>query len=306
MIQIIKILIFLLMLNSYSALSDEKFENIIRLMGKKPYLALEKIKSKLRTSPEEPRLLFYKGIVETKINKIDDAINTFTTLINIHPSLPEPYNNLAVLYADRGELKLAKNTLVKAIKTNSSYSTAHINLGDIYTRMATDAYNKALELDSQNKIAHNKLKLITELFNYQPNTKEKKINTAYVDNKTQKIKNIKNKSEIKKEILEAIESWRISWQSKNIDDYLDSYSDNFEYPDGMNAEQWRKYRQGRIINKQRIKLEITKINYKIEKAIVSVKFIQNYTSDNYKQKSIKTLIFQNEFNAWKIIKEFSG
>jgi ketosteroid isomerase-like protein len=52
-----------------------------------------------------------------------------------------------------------------AIRTNPSYSTAHENLGDIYAKLASQAYNKALQLDTGNAAVPTKLALIREIFN---------------------------------------------------------------------------------------------------------------------------------------------
>jgi hypothetical protein len=56
-----------------------------------------------------------------------------------------------------------------SIRTNPSYSTAHENLGDVYAKLASQAYNKALQLDASNPAVAPKLALIRELFN--PNAK---------------------------------------------------------------------------------------------------------------------------------------
>jgi hypothetical protein len=50
-----------------------------------------------------------------------------------------------------------------AIRTHPSYATAHENLGDIYARLASQAYDKALQIDSSNSSAQNKLALIRDL-----------------------------------------------------------------------------------------------------------------------------------------------
>ena len=50
-----------------------------------------------------------------------------------------------------------------AIRTHPSYAVAHENLGDIYARMATQAYDRALQLDSSNTAAQSKLNLIREM-----------------------------------------------------------------------------------------------------------------------------------------------
>jgi ketosteroid isomerase-like protein len=50
-----------------------------------------------------------------------------------------------------------------AIRTHPAYATAHENLGDIYSRLASDAYGKALQIDSSNASAQTKLSMINEL-----------------------------------------------------------------------------------------------------------------------------------------------
>ena len=301
-----KIIIILFLLPLLVLANTEKdMTSILLLINEKPFIALEKIKKRLRMTPDEPRLLFYKGVTEAKLNQIDNAIKTYNDLINKHPSLPEPYNNLAVIYAERQELDLAKETLEKAIKTNSSYSVAHVNLGDIYTRMATNAYNMAFEIDKDNKVARNKLKLITELFNYKPNTNEKSI---IIDKSAAKIIKIepRSKSSDKNKIIKRIESWKTAWEAKDLDSYFDSYSENFKYPNQMNMEQWMKYRNDRIINKEEITIKISNIKLKFKKDIVHAIFYQDYKSTGYQQKSKKTLIFEFQLGYWKIIEEFSG
>jgi len=285
--------------------SKEDLTPILSLINEKPFIALEKIKKRLRASPDEPRLLFYKGVTETKLNQMDNAINTYNYLINKHPNLPEPYNNLAVIYAEKEELELAKKTLEKAIKTNSSYSVAHVNLGDIYTRMATNAYNIAFEIDNDNKIAGNKLKLITELFNYKPDTNEKSIVIEDSKGKNNTVVS-RSKSKDKEQIIKRIEEWKTAWEAKDLDLYFDSYSEAFKYPNNMSQEQWENYRTDRIINKKNILITTLNLKLKFKKDIIHAIFYQDYKSTGYQQKSKKTLIFKFQSNDWKIIEEFSG
>ena len=78
------------------------------------------------------------------------AIATFTKLTEDFPELPEPYNDLAVLHAAQGDYDKARAALEMAIRTNPGYATAHENLGDIYARLASQAYCKALQLEVAN------------------------------------------------------------------------------------------------------------------------------------------------------------
>ena len=125
--------------------------------------ALERVDNFLKTNPKEARARFLKGLIFTEQGKPADAIKIFTGLTEDFPELPEPYNNLAVLYASQGQYDKARNALEMAIRTHPSYATAHENLGDIYAKMASQAYDKALQIDKSNSAAQTKLGLIKEL-----------------------------------------------------------------------------------------------------------------------------------------------
>ncbi len=126
--------------------------------------ALERVDNFLKGNPKDARARFLKGLILTEQNKPADAIKLFTSLTEDFPELPEPYNNLAVLHASQGQYDKARAALEMAIRTHPSYATAHENLGDIYAKMASQAYDKALQLDKSNAAAQTKLELIKELF----------------------------------------------------------------------------------------------------------------------------------------------
>lgn len=118
----------------------------------------------LVTKPTDPQMRFLKGVIQRNLGKQTEAIGTFTKLTEDYPELPEPYNNLAVLYAGQGQYDKARVALEMAIRTNPSYATAHENIGDVYSRLASQAYNKALQLDGSNQAVAPKLALIREIF----------------------------------------------------------------------------------------------------------------------------------------------
>ncbi|MEN9375511.1 MAG: hypothetical protein RL710_668 [Pseudomonadota bacterium] len=131
--------------------------------------AQSKAEAFLETNPRDPQMRFLKGVIQRTAGKQADAITTFTKLTEDYPELPEPYNNLAVLYAGQSQFDKARAALEMAIRTNPSYSTAHENLGDVYARLASQAYNKALQLDGASAEVTPKLALIRELF--KPNVR---------------------------------------------------------------------------------------------------------------------------------------
>ena len=129
--------------------------------------ALDKVEAFLKAQPRDPQGRFLKGLVLTEQKRLPDAIQMFTGLTEDYPELPEPYNNLAVLYASQGNFDKAKSALELAIHTHPSYATAHENLGDVYAQLASRAYDRALQLDKSNTSAQVKLALVKDLFNAQ-------------------------------------------------------------------------------------------------------------------------------------------
>ena len=126
--------------------------------------ALDKVNGYLANKPKDAQARFLKGLIVNEQGDAMGAIAIFTELTNDYPELPEPYNNLAVLYAGQGQYEKAKVALEMAIRTHPSYATAHENLGDIYAKMASQAYDRALQLDKNNTGTKTKLALIRDLF----------------------------------------------------------------------------------------------------------------------------------------------
>ena len=293
-----------LLFSPFAYSMQSNIEEIKLLLKNGEYVLAETLTNKsIEENLNDPELLFYKGIIETNMGKNNQAIDTFRNLTDRFPELPEPYNNLAVLYAEKGQFSLAKEILEQAIKTNPSYLTAHINLGDIFTKMASESYNKALEIDKSNNVAITKLSMITQLFNYQPNTKNTTIKV--VKSKIDVNDEVLSKKDKEKYILVAIENWKRAWEDKNMDNYLDSYSPNFIYPNNMSKEEWEKYRTNRIVSKKIITISISNIKLRFKKEKVTATFKQNYKSGKLNQTSYKTLVLVGTRDQWLILEETS-
>lgn len=129
--------------------------------------ALDHANRYLAGKPKDAQALFLKGLILGDLGKTNDAIEVFKSLTENYPELPEPYNNLAVLYAAQGRYELARNALELAIRTHPGYVTAHENLGDIYAKMAALEYGRVLALDSGNQTAQARLKLINGMLGGQ-------------------------------------------------------------------------------------------------------------------------------------------
>ncbi len=147
-----------------AAVHADELQDIHRMMkqGQLPQ-SLERVDKYLAGKPRDAQGRFLKGLILTQMNRPNEAIQVFQKLTEDYPELPEPYNNLAVLYAAQGHYDKAKAALESSIRTHPSYATAHENLGDIYAKLASQAYDKALQLDSSNTGAKTKLAMIGEL-----------------------------------------------------------------------------------------------------------------------------------------------
>jgi len=110
--------------------------------------------------PREPQARFLKGVALSDQKKTEDAVAVYRGLVADFPEMPEPHNNLAVLYAQKGDLGLARDELLLAIQAAPDYAVAYENLGDVYAQLAGDQYERAATLDKKNRSAPAKLKIV--------------------------------------------------------------------------------------------------------------------------------------------------
>lgn len=308
--------------------------------------ALERVNAYLAAKPKDAQARFLKGLILTEQNKAADAIKVFTQLSEDYPELPEPYNNLAVLYAGQGQYEKAKTALEMAIRTHPSYATAHENLGDIYAKMASHAYDKALQLDKSNTTAQTKLALIRELFSESPKgvktsaakttvastqvtspTPSKPLTQAPAPPTTTVASAPPNstpakpvKSEIPAgtktqdapatgadEVIKIINAWAKAWSDKNPDKYLSFYAKDFKTPAGESRDVWENTRRERITKPKTIQVSILEPKINFtDSRSVTVSFKQAYRSDTLKTSTRKTLTLVKSGDKWLIQQEQVG
>lgn len=148
----------------FSPARADDYSDVLQLhrAGKHPE-ALKKAELYLEGKPKDPQMRFIRGVILSDSGKQDDALSAFSKLTEEYPELPEPYNNLAVIYASRNQYEKARVALEMAVRTNPGYATAHENLGDVYVKLAGQAYAKSQQLDSGARSLPPKLKLLGEL-----------------------------------------------------------------------------------------------------------------------------------------------
>jgi Flp pilus assembly protein TadD len=117
----------------------------------------------LAKNPRDPQMRFLKALIQQDGGQREAAMASYIALTQDYPELPEPYNNLAVLYASQGQFEKARDALEMATRNSRSYATAYENLGDVYARLAEQSYRQALQLDAGNTTLGPKLTLIRQL-----------------------------------------------------------------------------------------------------------------------------------------------
>jgi len=99
-----------------------------------------------------------------------------------------------------------------------------------------------------------------------------------------------------------LDSWRNSWQSKNLDTYMNHYSSEF-HGLGMNAGQWRKYKEGLNEKYKYIKVNLKDPIVLAHKDRMVFRFIQQYESDQNADFGEKVLYLKRDGSDFKIIGE---
>jgi len=125
--------------------------------------ALARADSHLAKNPRDAQMRFVRGVILTDLSETEAARGAFQQLVDDFPELPEPYNNLAVLYAADGQLDRARLALEMALLAKPDYATAHENMGDVYLQMAAEAYQRASNLQPTNRAITTKLNLTRDI-----------------------------------------------------------------------------------------------------------------------------------------------
>jgi len=281
--------------------------------------ALTRANAYLAKNPKDAQTRFLKGLILADQGKTNDAIAVFTGLTEDYPELPEPYNNLAVLYASQNKYAAAKNALEMAIRTHPSYATAHENLGDIYAKMASIAYDKALALDSKNTAAQTKLALIQDLIGSQPGkpATSKVIPAASkpvvkpVAAEPTPIKPAPAKSSpvnpaiANKDVEAAVARWAQAWSARNADAYIAAYASNFA-TEVMTHAEWEAQRRTRVTTPTTIEVKISNLKVEQQGDTANATFSQTYRSDRHQSTVNKTLKLALQNGQWRIIGETSN
>ena len=322
---------------SPAAYADEYSDVNALVRAGKTSEALTKADQYLATKPRDPQMRFLKGVIQTEAGRPAEAIATFTQITQDYPELPEPYNNLAVLYAGQSQFDKARAALEMAIRTNPSYATAHENLGDVYAKLASQAYSKALQLDSSNTSLQPKLTLIRTLF--APDSRAQKAAPAAAVAAIAPPAPVAPPAAVAKppaapvvaaitpapapaaaapaaapsaggaadkEIEAAVRTWAAAWAAKDVSGYLAAYGKDFDTPGKQARKSWEDDRRARIVGKSSISVKLDDLVVSGNGTKATAKFKQTYSADSLNVTSRKTLELVKAGDRWVIVRESTG
>ncbi len=319
----------LLLVTSLPSLADD-YDDAARLLKQgRTAAALTKVDAAIAANKNDARARFLKGLILTERNETQAAIEVFKSLTRDFPELPEPYNNLAVLYAAEGQYDKARESLEMAIRTHPSYAVAHENLGDVYAKMASEAYDRALSLDRSNQTAQTKLSLIRELFSETasqtqtaaaprrqaatasgskpaaPTTSTTATATAAKPAAPSEPSVPFNATEQQKSaVVATVSNWAHAWSEQDVTAYLSFYAANFDTPGQLSRADWEQQRHSRLGRPKFIRVDVSEptVTFKGPKS-ASVRFRQHYQSDTIDSTGYKTLTMVKSGERWQIVRE---
>jgi tetratricopeptide (TPR) repeat protein len=295
--------------------------------------ALSKLDKQLKTAPQDAEARFMRGLVLTRLNRTEEAIKAFADITRDYPQLPEPYNNLAVLYAQQGDYEKARDALEAALATHPSYATAHENLGDIYAALAGAAYNRALMLDQGNQAVRNKLSFVNKLSENANAVRPAQAAPAGTSSAaiapaepatavapppvavapaapaapsaTTNVGGEDVDAATAGAVKETLGAWAKAWSSQDVDAYLATYATAFRPEGGISRATWEAQRRDRVTRPKHIRVDVVKPQMSaLGDGRVRVIFRQEYESDSFSDNVTKVLELRDE-GGWKILREYT-
>ncbi|HUS25330.1 MAG TPA: tetratricopeptide repeat protein [Candidatus Binatia bacterium] len=284
--------------------TSQAVQSALELMNQgKLQKALDQLDDHLDSAPQDAEGRFTRGLVLVRMNRGDDAIKAFSDLTRDYPQLPEPYNNLAVLYAQQGDYDKAREALEAALASHPSYMTAHENLGDVYAALANAAYTRAIALDPKNSGIKAKLALVEKL---EALADSGATVVARVAAATAKPEDTSPVSEADAAaVRQRVQDWAAAWSAKDADKYLAFYSTEFSAEAGGSRQTWEAQRRARIAKPKQIQVQVTDVQAsRGAGGTVRTSFTQTYQSDVLSNTSTKVLEWRND-GEWRIVREYS-
>jgi len=301
-----------------------KFESILSLNKPKLYEDQQKYSSLIMSSQYD---CVNQSIMITRKEYKEDLFGTGKTIVSLSKKdgSPNDFKPFKSENINTFILRTAcENLPVVAKEKNSPVIAGNISTpsNPARTLNLVEPYEQKI----QAPLPSSETKSSTQAKLEQPNN----INFEVAEKKSEPLKNLDETSNMVKDTLvvkpqneinseadldkirDQINLWKSAWAQKNIQQYIQMYSATYA-PEGKSHQEWLDQRTIRINKAARIEilLEDIKIKKQGQKYIVS--FVQNYSSDQLKEKSSKTLEWEkegsqqigNKLDQWVIVREIS-
>ena len=224
-----------------------------------------------------------------------EAAKHYKNLIRGHPELPEPRNNLAIIYLSDGDYDKASNLLVNAINTHHSYATAYANLSSVYTGIASEAYRRAVSESNEPVNYANKIELtpLTQLATLERGEATGNVSAS----------DLMENPALKSALVKRVMGWAQAWSEKNLDAYISYYSTahKLNFP---THEDWAENRKQRVLRPGFIKIGVSNIQIRAQtRNLAIIDFLQTFDSLDYSDRVIKRLGLSRINSQWKITDE---
>lgn len=125
--------------------------------------ALAALEQRIEANVNDIQARFLKGLVLIEQGDNAAARDVYLEIARLFPKIPEAFNNLAAIYVAEGEFEKARQALISAQANAPEYPLVRVNLGDLYVKMAAQAYREALTLDASDDTSAAKLSVLQQL-----------------------------------------------------------------------------------------------------------------------------------------------
>ena len=107
------------------------------------------------------------------------------------------------------------------------------------------------------------------------------------------------------ELIRVIETWRSSWERKEVDRYMALYSPDFT-ASGKNWHQWKEHKARLAKQYNKIKVDVQNLGILQNDGLVLASFVQKYSNQHFNSTGRKTLYLKHS-SRWRIVGEhFEG
>jgi tetratricopeptide (TPR) repeat protein len=248
------------------------------------------------------------------VGRNDEAIAAFEALVADFPALPEPYNNLAALYAHAGDFEKARQVLERAMHTSSSYAAIYENLSAVYVEMARSSYVKALRMKEAPPAPSLQMLMTLERLPAPsvaatpppvvatPVAPAEPVAALVAAALAASAPPVIEHPAVDTDAaaLATLERWAMAWSAQDVDGYLAAYDEGFDPGDGLTRAVWAEQRRDRLGRPAWIKVELS--DFEVDTAASSVVVLakQHYSSNTYADRTLKRFELVERDGRWLI------